>query len=168
MELTLFPEEEKTKPEITVDGGALFNGDRTHRIKLWRIWDVSKPMIMYIGLNPSRANEDTTDATITRLINFSKRFDAGGMYMMNVFTYVTPYPWLLGELVVTPEEVLKQIADHCAKVVFCWGNFRQSRNRAKQLSALFPSALCFGKNKNGTPKHPLYLQSGTPLEKYSL
>jgi hypothetical protein len=27
-----------------------------------------------------------------------------------------------------------------------------------------PAVYCFGRTKHGTPKHPLYLKTGTPLE----
>lgn len=54
--------------------GAKFSEDRKYRYLLWRRMDSALPMITFIGLNPSKANEDTNDNTITllrvTLINF--------------------------------------------------------------------------------------------------
>ena len=33
--------------------GAEFSEGRKYRYALWRIWDSSKPLVMFIGLNPS-------------------------------------------------------------------------------------------------------------------
>ena len=51
-----------------VDYGAELSECRTYRYVLWRIWDNSKPKIMFIGLNPSTADENTDDNTITRTV----------------------------------------------------------------------------------------------------
>lgn len=151
------------------DKGAMFNEDRTHRICLWRIWDESKPLVMFIGLNPSTANETKPDNTITRLAGkngFAHKFGFGGMYMMNLFSIVSSKPEVLlsgNSLVEGYDDELKRIAAKCDKVIFCWGGFSEAKKRQQQVIEMFPDAFCFGHNGDGTPKHPLYLKGDTKL-----
>ncbi|GAH84175.1 unnamed protein product, partial [marine sediment metagenome] len=46
--------------------GAVFADERTHRLYLWRRWDKEKPWVMFIGLNPSTADESHDDPTVRR------------------------------------------------------------------------------------------------------
>ena len=49
------------------------------------------------------------------------------------------------------------------KIVFAWGNCKE---RPLWIENLVKNPLCFGYNKNGSPKHPLYLPKGTSLVKF--
>jgi hypothetical protein len=40
---------------------AILSECRTYRYELWQIWDESKPYAMFIGLNPSTADETDDD-----------------------------------------------------------------------------------------------------------
>lgn len=65
---------------------------RTYRYELWRTWDESKPYAMFIGLNPSTADETEDDPTIRRCINFAKTWGYGGLCMTNLFAYRATQP----------------------------------------------------------------------------
>ena len=52
--------------------GAKFSKCRKYRYTLWRTWNVKKPKVMFLGLNPSTADEINNDPTVTRCINYSK------------------------------------------------------------------------------------------------
>ena len=54
--------------DITTESGALFSRDKKYRYALWRVWDFDSPSVMFIGLNPSTANEKVNDPTILRLL----------------------------------------------------------------------------------------------------
>ena len=54
---------------------AIFSECRKYRYALCRIWDDSKPYAMFIGLNPSTADETEDDPTIRRCINYAKDWD---------------------------------------------------------------------------------------------
>lgn len=71
---------------------AFFSSDRVHRIWLSRIWDEDKPRVMFIGLNPSTANETSNDPTIRRVQSMAKSWGYGGVYMMNLFTFISTDP----------------------------------------------------------------------------
>lgn len=39
--------------------------------------------------------------------------------------------------------------------------------QAQEVIKMFPNALCLGKNKDGSPKHPLYLKADTEFIKFN-
>jgi hypothetical protein len=155
--------------------GAQFSDDRRYRYALWRIWNEDKPLVMFIGLNPSTAAEKEDDPTIRRVTRFAYDHGYGGFYMMNLFAYVTAYPHVLEttkDALGDTDEWLEKINLKCYAVCFCWGAFGDGngrqyiRMRAQQIVGRFPSAYCLGKTKTGHPAHPLYLAAGTKMIPY--
>jgi len=71
---------------------AKFSACRKYRYALWRNWDESKPYAMIIGLNPSTADENKNDPTITRCINFATSWGYGGVCVTNLFAYCATVP----------------------------------------------------------------------------
>lgn len=166
-----------TVPQIN---GALFSPDRKHRFKLWRsIGNEHKYgdlAVLFIGLNPSTANETQDDPTIRRCEEFAKQWGFSKMYMGNLFSYVTAYPKEL-----TVENCLKnddenrlalsKMARESLRVVLCWGNNGWIRNQGKEIAEYIDTQstcppVCFGINKNGQPKHPLYLPKNAEVMTY--
>jgi hypothetical protein len=139
--------------------GAEFSYCRNYRYVLYRIWSQDLPKISFIGLNPSTANEQSDDPTIRRVRSFARNWGYGGFYMLNIFAWVTAYP---EELLKCPDPVaendkwLKKIGDLSKDVLFAWGSFKEAKQRASVVIPMFPEALCFLKNKDGSPVHPLY------------
>ena len=55
----------------------------------------------------------------------------------------------------------------CFITMFCWGSWGKVLDRAFYVKMILPKPLyCLGKNKDGEPKHPLYLSSDTKLILY--
>lgn len=157
MTMLLFDKEQEVS-------GAKFSDCGKYRYALWRKWDSTKPFIMFIGLNPSTATAIMDDPTIRRVKRFAKDWGYGGVYMANLFAFVTPYP----EELLTCEDPIKDndmwlitIGSKCKDVLFAWGSFKEAKDRAKQVSEMFPSAICLGLTKDGSPKHPLYVAAKT-------
>jgi len=157
---------------------AIFSEDRKYRYSLTRVWDDSKPMILFLGLNPSTANEINDDPTIRRIKKFAFDWGYGGIHMLNCFPLVSPDPLDLiffkknhqeykAEIQIN-DSLIYRIWLEWPIIVFCWGSFSIVRElcRDQELHEMFPKAFCFGKNANGSPKHPLYLKSDTKLIKY--
>ena len=145
---------------------AKFSNDKKHRYKLSRHWDLNKPQILYIMLNPSIGNESIDDPTIRRLLSFTKKFDYGGFFVGNLFTYITPNPKTLDTSIgITNKNlnVLTNLVSKADEVVYAWGNSIEEPNELKKLIS---NPMCFGKNLNGTPKHPLYLPSNSKIIKF--
>ncbi len=152
IQLSLFPD----------DSGAIFSKDRKYRYVLWRKWDNNKPMVMFIGLNPSTANEDEPDNTIIRISKFTKAWGYGGFYMLNLFTFITTYPKELKNSKNSKQVsiwYLKKYAKMSEMIVFAWGEFKEAREFSKQVIEMFPDAYCLFKNHDGSPRHPLYIDS---------
>lgn len=154
--------------------GAEFSDCRNYRYALWRIWDSSKPLVMFIGLNPSTANETDNDPTIKSVCRIAKNNGYGGVYMMNCFPLVSTDPSRLQEVYDCLHETedienmrwLLEVRRKCKDVVFAWGNFKIVEQRAKSITGYFKDAKALHVNKNGSPKHPLYCKGDIQLIKY--
>lgn len=154
--------------------GAKFSDDRKYRYALWRILDESLPLVMFIGLNPSTANEADNDPTIKSVCRIAKNNGYGGVYMMNCFPLVSTDPYVLQEfydLLHNAEDInnmqwLLEVSKKCADVVFAWGNFDIVKLRASSISNYFKNPKALHINKNGSPKHPLYCKSDTKFIHY--
>ena len=131
---------------------------------------------MFIGLNPSTANETDNDATISNVTRICKDNGFGGFYMMNCFPIISTDPKVLKDFYLSPvsyvqhqysinNNKLKEVGEKCESVVFAWGSFAIVRelNRDKELIKMFPNAKALRINKNGSPHHPLYLPKNIKL-----
>ena len=135
--------------------------DKIYRYTLSRTWDSTKPTVLFIGLNPSIADENIDDPTITRCINFAKDWGYGALLMANLFAFRSTYP---KEIYLIDDPIGKD-NDHyileCVKqsdlIIACWGNNGTYMDREKIIKELVPNLYCLQKNKNGTPHHPLRL-----------
>lgn len=159
------------------DNGAEFSACKQYRYCLWRIWDRSLPLIMFIGLNPSTANATDDDPTVRRVKSMAKGWGFGGVYMMNCFPLVSTDPEALRSHDMTVyaqhqdflnRQQLIAVSKQCEEVVFAWGNFQIVKDfrRDQELSVLFPDAKALIINKDGSPRHPLYVPTKTTLIKY--
>ena len=145
---------------------ARFSNDKKHRYKLSRHWDLNKSQILYIMLNPSIGNESIDDPTIKRLISFTRKFDYGGFFVGKLFTYITPNPKTLDTSIGLTNKnlnVLENLVSKVDNVVYAWGS---SIEEPKEFRKFIFNTMCFGKNLNGTPKHPLYLTSSSKIIKF--
>lgn len=148
---------------------------RKYRYALWRTWDESKPYAMFIGLNPSTADETEDDPTIRRCITFANTWGYGGLCMANLFAYraTEPSEMMSAQNPVGPDNDiwLKNLARNAGVLVAAWGNNGTYLGRSKEVLMMLPNLKCLKLNKSGEPAHPLY-QPGTatpmPMEINSL
>jgi hypothetical protein len=142
---------------------AKFSKDRIYRYALWRIWDDNLPKAMFIGLNPSTADETKDDPTVRRCRGFAKSWRFGGLIMANIFAYRATEPEIMKSTgdPIGPEndEWLLKLTQEATLVIGAWGNHGEFRGRGKAVLALIPHLHCLKMNKAGHPAHPLYLPS---------
>ena len=133
-----------------------------HRYALWRIWDQTPPA-MFIGLNPSTADEVENDPTVTRCIKRSKQMGCGGLLMGNIFAFRATDP---GVLLVAHDPIgpdtdkwLLRMARRAGVIIAAWGAHGKHVGRGHTVAELLRghALLCLGQTKGGHPKHPLYL-----------
>ncbi len=67
--------------------GAIFSDDDTYRYLLWRTWDESLPRLLWVLLNPSTADAEIADPTLSACIGFSQELRYGGLEIVNLFAY---------------------------------------------------------------------------------
>jgi hypothetical protein len=149
-----------------VDNVCRFSPDRRHRYSLTHRWDVlfgGSRTILWLGLNPSVADEVRLDPTLTRIRTFSQREGFDGFVMGNLFGLRTPYP---KEMMADPDPVgadndavLLEAAGRCEKIVAAWGAGGVYQSRADEVVRLFAGRelWCLGTTKEGHPRHPLYV-----------
>lgn len=137
---------------------------RKYRYALWRIWDDSKPYAMFIGLNPSTADETEDDPTINRCINYSKDWGYGGLCMANLFAFraTDPVDMMASDEPIGSDndEWIKKLAKEAGVIVAAWGNDGSHLDRSKKVMDMISDLMCLKLNKTGEPAHPLY-QPGT-------
>jgi hypothetical protein len=145
-----------------INSDAIFSEDRKHRYALFREWDLSKPSLMFIGLNPSTADEKADDPTIRRCIGFAKRWGFGKLIVANLFSFRTPSPKELfrSENPVRKENDywLERLSREAQKVILAYGNQGKFKNRHGEILKIIESPYCIQKSKTGMPMHPLYLR----------
>ena len=71
---------------------ANFSSCHKYRYSLYRIWDKKKKFVLFIGLNPSTADEGMDDPTIRRCSGYAQNWGYGGFMMVNLFAYRTTFP----------------------------------------------------------------------------
>lgn len=147
----------------------IFSANRVYRYTLWREWDICNPTyVQFIGLNPSTADEKIEDPTVRRCIDFSKRWGYGALCMTNLFAFRSTDPRIMmgHPHPVGPENDrwLVAMSREAGIVVAAWGTHGEFLGRAGEVRSIIDNLQCLGTNKDGSPKHPLYLAANTILE----
>lgn len=150
--------------------------DRLYRYTLPRIVSdhTLPPMhVVFIGLNPSTADETKDDATIRKLRGFVRRWQYSAMQMLNIFAYRSTDPYVLKSALdpvgANNDETLRREVSHpsAGLIVACWGRHGALFDRGQYVLAMLRQIgrpiHCFGLNKDGSPVHPLYQRDETPL-----
>lgn len=138
-----------------------------YRYWLRRTWDDALPVMVWIMLNPSTADHEVDDPTILACMDFARRNGCGGILVVNLFAFRSPHPkvMLAAEDPIGPdndnfilEAVRGAVADG-GMVIAAWGTNGSYLDRDYKVVSLLEShgleVMCFGKTKDGHPKHPL-------------
>lgn len=156
-----------------------FSPCRRFRYSLEHSWDELMPRrrIMWVGLNPSTADEQDLDPTLRRIRAFSQAWGFNAFVMTNLFAFRATDPRdMLAErdpVGIDNDWHLKQTAHRCGAVVACWGAHGSHLERDHAVVALLADNLsaplqCLGHNRDGSPCHPLYLPRETPLRPFEM
>lgn len=150
---------------------AILSGCGTYRYFLRRqlVADSERPRIVtFCMLNPSTADATVDDPTIRRCMAFAERLNGTSLHVINLYALRATDP---RELRTHPDPVgpandraLKALSVYNGGVICAWGRHARPE-RIREALALFGTAQlwCLGVNKDGSPKHPLYLPGNAPL-----
>lgn len=157
---------------------AYFSADRLYRYWLFRYWNPNLPFLALIGCNPSVAAEVDNDHTIRKEIGFAEKLGFGGIFKLNVGAFIAtdPKEWKAARDPFGPENTIGHIQDHLQRIspgatVACWGRpctaSQRGAMRAEEIKRRIIGLQCFGRNGDGSPRHPLMLSYETPLEPFN-
>jgi len=132
-----------------------------YRYSLSRIWDESKPTVLFIMLNPSTADATRDDPTIRRCIDFAQRWNYGGLVVGNLFAFRATKPQEMkmskSPIGLRNDETLLRLAKESALVVAAWGKDGKHHQRDMKVRLMIPHLHYLKLTNKGQPYHPLYL-----------
>jgi hypothetical protein len=153
--------------DLLMERGADLSPDRLYRYRLWRRFG-DGPALCVIGLNPSTADEEQDDPTITRLLTRAQQMGRfGSLVMVNLFAFRAADPTVMqkAEDPIGPEndhylrtEAMSAVS-RGGMVLCAWGRAGRFKRRDRAVLELLRGVplhvlrLTLG----GAPEHPLYL-----------
>lgn len=156
--------------------GAIFSHCMKYRYKLWRRWDNNKPLLYFILMNPSTADEVKNDPTIERQCRRARSLGFGGVVILNcgaIRETDSGKAWGDNDPVGPDnvETIRKEVEENPSAIfVAGWGkpakNFGADNHILKLFADLRVPLWCLGVNSDGSPKHPLYVGYNVPLQIY--
>ena len=169
---------------------ALISEDGHYRWWLRRRWDQGEGLLLFIGLNPSRADGNRDDPTLRRLIGFARGWGYRELLVLNLFARISPSPAALRRVQdpvgARNDAVLEQWCSRWAQLpdwdLWCgWGVGGSWRHRDQAVrSRLLPlmaerqrclaaasGPLTIALTRGGHPRHPLYAPSQSALKPFA-
>ena len=167
----------------------LFSDCRSYRWILKRELLGGRKSVVFIGLNPSKANLLNNDRTIVRIINFCSRWNYKNIYVINLFGLISKSPFQLSKsfdpVGKNNDLITLKVLEFWRKNINCdlwlgWGDKGKLYRRdlevlklIKNLSNLKSNEnnhskriLCLGLSKKGSPRHPLYMPNESFLKPF--
>lgn len=147
---------------------AKYSDCERYRYVLTRVWNDKIGRVMFIGLNPSTANEIKNDPTVTRMVNFSKKWGFGSITVCNIFAFRSTFPKHMKNekdpVGLQNDELIKKELKNVKLVVAAWGNHGKFLNRNKEVLKYLKNFYHFGFTKLNEPRHVLYLRNNADLK----
>jgi hypothetical protein len=149
----------------------VLSDDRNYRYELWRYSDRTKPPLVFVGVNPSTADEVRNDNTVDVLEPRALKLGLGGVEVVNLYAWRSKTKAVL-RVVEDPEgpdndkHILRVATIAGAMVMLGWGALvgqvrKDGPDRARRIVHMLRAAgvnpLYLGKTTtDGQPYHPLY------------
>ncbi|MFJ1259995.1 DUF1643 domain-containing protein [Cupriavidus sp. CuC1] len=166
----------------TIDGeaGAILSDCEQYRYRLWREWDRTQPALGFIMLNPSTADHQANDPTITRCLQRALAGTYGRLELVNLFPLrptnpdgLLSHPAPLGCEDAANGSIM-DVLDRCSLVICAWGAHKAAPARAAEVLRIIrmcgrgPLLYRLGLNQDGSPKHPLYIAAKVRPQRFGL
>lgn len=147
-----------------------------YRYQLTRDADlfVERSPALFVMLNPSKADAEHDDPTITRCKGFARLWGCAGLTVVNLYGFraTDPKDLFCAEDPVGPLNNfhLRNALTIHRDAVCAWGN-NAREDRVREFIALARHAGArlwhFGLTKKGQPWHPLFVRANQPLERWN-
>lgn len=139
-----------------------------YRYSLTRTWDTARSRVAWVLLNPSTADADVDDMTVTKCIGFAQQWGYGSIEIVNLFALRATQPAELRTAVPpqgpSNDEHLRAALAYGCPVIVGWGAAIENVRPPMRLSAVraFLDVVdelrrpldCIGTTKAGHPRHP--------------
>ena len=157
-------------------GDAVISDCDAYRYRLNRVWNLAERQgLLFVMLNPSTADANVDDATIRRCTGFAKKWGYGGFNVVNLFAFraTDPRELLSADDPIGPDndQHISEALANSDRIVCAWGANKAAKTRATR--SFFRNVLwhrrglhCLALNKDGSPKHPLYVPSDAKLVRF--
>jgi len=135
---------------------------------------------LFIMLNPSTADGNINDPTIRKCIKFAKREGCTSLTVINLYALraTNPSELLINESATGPHNGAHMVTEiekaAFGVVILAWGSHKAVRGKGHLIPDLLKvinnqglSPKCLAINKDGNPKHPLYIADNTKLIDYT-
>ena len=148
---------------------AVISEDGLYRYSLSRRWARAGDRLLWIMLNPSRADANVDDPTMRRCIGFSRAWGFAALEAVNLYALRTPDPGTLRRHTdpVGPanDAFIARGAQRAVLTILAWGAFPWARDRAERVRELLGARelRCLGLTQSGEPRHPLYAPASCRL-----
>lgn len=155
-------------------GDAVISPEARYRYSLHRQWsETNTRSVLWVMLNPSTADAEQDDPTITRCIAFSRWWGYGRLAVVNLFALRATKPTAIQHagfpVAVGPDNDawIRREAEHADLIIAGWGACRArngffGRDQAvRRLLAPYPLYHIGLTRNGGHPRHPLYVRSDT-------
>src|SRR5205814_5553325 len=150
---------------------ACISSEKVYRWWLFRCWEPTLPLIIWVMMNPSTADHQKNDPTILKVIRYSTRWGYGAVLVLNIYAFRSSRPENLPQVMSAAvgwanDWWIKTIFTYAKRkkvpVVCAWGVKHGDRGRqVRQIAAGLRLRLqCLEIALNGEPKHPRFLSEG--------
>lgn len=153
---------------------AIISTCEAYRYTLKRVWDETLPMLGFIMLNPSTADSEINDPTISRCIQIAKHNGFGSICVTNLYAYRSTDPYQMLKLGLQEaqghdnEQHIVNIINSADKIIVAWGSHGSLGTLQVRECLQNVTVYCLKINKNGSPKHPLYCRVDSQFQKWEI
>ena len=145
-----------------------------YRYELWRRWESSGRILLWILLNPATADADDDDPTTMRCVRFADRWGYGAIRVVNLFALRASNPKALytADAPVGPDNdrIIIEAIDSTQDLICAWGNHGRLNGRGDEVRGLLSGHGCkpriFRLTRRDEPTHPLYVSYSTSTRPY--
>ena len=140
-------------------------------------WDNEDSKLVAIGINPSKATDNQTDVTVTKLCRLVDTYGFNNVTLLNLYNSVSPHQNEIDRKTYTDLSKYKIEFDEANIILLIWGRTRKYKERmleAKEVLASYRNKVyCIGmrdmENKGYRyPLHPSRMSYSAEIIRYNI